>query len=68
MIGVQDEDSYGKSGIGKTPQERKRRGGLPSARGKRSLARKSIAVKQVILTNFLSLEKMDTVMFKPHTN
>ena len=22
MIGVQDEDSYGKSGIGKTPQER----------------------------------------------
>ncbi len=31
MIGVQDEDSYGKSGIGKTPQERKRRGGLPSA-------------------------------------
>ena len=43
MIGVQDEDSYGKSGIGKTPQERKRRGGLPSARGKRSLARKSKA-------------------------
>jgi hypothetical protein len=26
---------------------------LPSARGKRSLARKSTAVKQVILTNFL---------------
>ncbi|MCR8848966.1 hypothetical protein NQ095_11150 [Rossellomorea sp. SC111] len=22
MIGVQDEDSYGKSGIGETPQER----------------------------------------------
>ncbi|MCR8847569.1 hypothetical protein NQ095_04060 [Rossellomorea sp. SC111] len=23
MIGVQDEDSYGKSGIGETPRERK---------------------------------------------
>ncbi|UTE77001.1 hypothetical protein [Rossellomorea sp. KS-H15a] len=46
MIGVQDEDSYGKSGIGETPQERQRRGGSPSARGKRSLARKSTAVYQ----------------------
>ncbi|OXS57517.1 hypothetical protein B0G93_11794 [Bacillus sp. V-88] len=50
MIGVQDEDSYGKSGIGKTPQERERRGGLPSARGKRSLARKSTAVDQSIIS------------------
>ncbi|MDO6848020.1 hypothetical protein Q4S57_08670 [Priestia megaterium] len=34
----------GKSGTGETPQERKRRGGLPAARGKRSLAQKSLAV------------------------
>ncbi|WP_342839792.1 hypothetical protein [Priestia megaterium] len=34
----------GKSGIGKTPQKRKRRGGSLAARGKRSLARKSTAV------------------------
>ncbi|MHA7744819.1 hypothetical protein [Priestia aryabhattai] len=33
-----------KSGIGETPQEHKRRGGSPAARGKRSLARKSTAV------------------------
>ncbi|WQI94296.1 hypothetical protein Q7C14_14435 [Rossellomorea vietnamensis] len=46
MIGGQDGDSYGKSGIGETPQERQRRGGSPSARGKRSLARKSTAVLQ----------------------
>ncbi|MDR7244522.1 MULTISPECIES: hypothetical protein [Priestia] len=46
MIGGQDEDSCGKSGIGETPQERKRRGGSPAARGKRSLARKSTAVSQ----------------------
>ncbi|MCZ8493270.1 hypothetical protein [Priestia megaterium] len=46
MIGGQDEDSCGKSGIGETPQERKRRGGSPGARGKRSLARKSTAVLQ----------------------
>ncbi|MFL0473228.1 hypothetical protein ACH0CI_14665 [Priestia sp. 179-F W1.4 NHS] len=43
-IGGQDEDSCGKSGTGETPQERKRRGGSPAARGKRSLARKSTAV------------------------
>ncbi|WP_195781079.1 hypothetical protein [Priestia megaterium] len=48
MIGGQDEDSCGKSGIGETPQERKRRGGLSAARGKRRLARKSTAVEQVI--------------------
>ncbi|MED3879802.1 hypothetical protein ACLHWY_13600 [Priestia aryabhattai] len=44
MIGGQDEDSCGKSGLSETPQERKRRGGSPAARGKRSLARKSTAV------------------------
>ncbi|MCF6794908.1 MULTISPECIES: hypothetical protein [Priestia] len=46
MIGGQDEDSCGKSGRGETPQERKRRGGSPAARGKRSLARKLTAVSQ----------------------
>ncbi|MED4146157.1 hypothetical protein P4669_23640 [Priestia megaterium] len=44
MIGGQDEDSCGKSGTDETPQARKRRGGSPAARGKRSLARKSTAV------------------------
>ncbi|WP_269138160.1 hypothetical protein [Priestia megaterium] len=34
----------GKRGTGETPQERKRRGGSAAARGKRSLARKSLAV------------------------
>ncbi|MED3940472.1 hypothetical protein [Priestia megaterium] len=46
MVGGQNEDSCGKSGIGETPQERMRRGGSPAARGKRSLARKSTAVSQ----------------------
>ncbi|WP_302053409.1 hypothetical protein [Priestia megaterium] len=44
MIGGQDEDSWGKSGTGETPQERKLRGGSPAARGKRNLAQKSTAV------------------------
>ncbi|MDM8149656.1 hypothetical protein [Priestia megaterium] len=44
MIGGQGEDSCGKSGTVETPQEHKRRGGSPVARGKRSLARKSTAV------------------------
>ncbi|MDT0148326.1 hypothetical protein ABE036_11050 [Priestia aryabhattai] len=48
MIGGQGEDSCGKSGTGETPQEHKRRGGLPAARGKRSLARKSTAVSQAV--------------------
>ncbi|MEH7361265.1 hypothetical protein ABEP16_00440 [Priestia aryabhattai] len=48
MIGGQGEDSCGKSGTGETPQERKRRGGSSAARGKRSLARKSTAVKQEV--------------------
>ncbi|MCM3770532.1 MULTISPECIES: hypothetical protein [Priestia] len=51
MIGGQGEDSCGKSGIGETPQERKRRGGSSAARGKRSLARKSTAVLKVIHTS-----------------
>ncbi|MGG2089766.1 hypothetical protein ABFY59_22575 [Priestia aryabhattai] len=46
MIEGQDEDSCGKSGTGETPQERKRRGGSPAARGKRNLAWKSTAVSQ----------------------
>ncbi|MBU3571097.1 hypothetical protein IUJ58_08235 [Priestia aryabhattai] len=46
MIGGQGEDSCGKSETGETLQERKRRGGSPAARGKRSLARKSTAVSQ----------------------
>ncbi|MCY9026303.1 hypothetical protein MOF32_25750 [Priestia megaterium] len=48
MIGGQDEDSCGKSGIGETPQERTRRGGSPAARRKRSLARKSTALHFVM--------------------
>ncbi|MGG0388785.1 hypothetical protein ABEZ76_12425 [Priestia megaterium] len=48
MIGGQGEDSCGKSGRDETPQERKRRGGSSAARGKRSLARKSIAVSQAV--------------------
>ncbi|MCQ9281015.1 hypothetical protein NQ129_04440 [Priestia aryabhattai] len=48
MIGEQDEDSCGKSGRGETPQERMRRGGSASARGKRSLARKSTAVSKAV--------------------
>ncbi|MGG0585871.1 hypothetical protein ABE049_16395 [Priestia megaterium] len=44
MVGGQGEDSCGKSGIVESPQERKRRGGSPAARGKRSLARKSTAL------------------------
>ncbi|MBZ6487029.1 hypothetical protein [Priestia aryabhattai] len=51
MIGRQGEDPCGKSGIGETPQERKRRGGSAAARGKRSLARKSTAVVKVIHTS-----------------
>jgi hypothetical protein len=47
LIGVEDEDSCGKSELGETPQERMRRGGSPTARGKRSLPRKSKAVLKV---------------------
>ncbi|MBY0062196.1 hypothetical protein [Priestia aryabhattai] len=48
MIGGQGEDSCGKSGISETPQERERRGGSTSARGKRSLAWKSTVASQVV--------------------
>ncbi|WP_460134848.1 hypothetical protein [Priestia megaterium] len=44
MIGGQGEDSGGKSGIGETSQERKRRGGSAAAHGKPRLAWKSTAV------------------------
>ncbi|WP_302053395.1 hypothetical protein [Priestia megaterium] len=44
MIGGQGEDSCGESGTAETPQERKRRGDSSATRGKRSLARKPIAV------------------------
>ncbi|MFF2440105.1 hypothetical protein [Priestia megaterium] len=44
MVGGQGEDSCVKSGIGESSQERKRRGGSPAARGKRSLAQKSTAL------------------------
>ncbi|XIG94388.1 hypothetical protein C1N86_00140 [Priestia aryabhattai] len=47
-MGGQDEDSCGKSGNGETPQEHKRRGGSAAARGKRSLARKLMAVSQAV--------------------
>ncbi|MDR7244553.1 hypothetical protein [Priestia megaterium] len=43
-IGEQGEDSCGKSGTDETPQKRKRGGGSSTARGKRSLVRKSTAV------------------------
>ncbi|MCM3794345.1 MULTISPECIES: hypothetical protein [Priestia] len=54
MIGGQDEDSCGKSGTGETPQEHTRRGGSPSARGKRSLARKSTAVYFVMSQSYFT--------------
>jgi hypothetical protein len=42
LIGVEDEDSCGKSELGETPQAKPR--SSPTARGKRSLPRKSTAV------------------------
>ncbi|MGG2061349.1 hypothetical protein [Priestia megaterium] len=60
MIGGQDEDSCGKSGRGETAQERKRRGGSPTARGKRSLTWKSSAV-QLIPPIYSSLGGIDLV-------
>ncbi|WP_328243817.1 hypothetical protein, partial [Priestia megaterium] len=64
----QDEDSWGKSGIGETPQERTRRGGSSAARGKRSLARKSTAVSQavqLIYSHFPSLDWIHFIMSQP---
>ncbi|QTL50443.1 MULTISPECIES: hypothetical protein [Priestia] len=65
MIRRQDEDSCGKSGRDETPQERKRRGGSPAARGKRSLARRSTAVSQAVQIIYpvcSSLDGIDLVM------
>ncbi|WP_246289021.1 hypothetical protein [Bacillus haikouensis] len=45
MIGVQDEDSCGRSSQCETPQAC--RGGSRATRGKRSLARKSLAVLRI---------------------
>ncbi|MEJ9310958.1 hypothetical protein P4655_06275 [Priestia megaterium] len=59
MIGGQGEGSCGKSGIGETPQERKRRRGSAAARGKRSLAWKSTVVEQAIHTSsFIKLVRL----------
>ncbi|WP_310883587.1 hypothetical protein [Priestia megaterium] len=58
MIGGQGEDSRGNSGTDETPQEQ-RRGGSAAARGKRSLARKSIAVSKVLHTcSFISFVRL----------
>ncbi|WP_260620846.1 hypothetical protein [Priestia aryabhattai] len=51
MIGGQDEDSCGKSGIDETPQEHKRQEDSAAARGKQSLAGNSTAVSQAIRTS-----------------
>ncbi|MFE0621788.1 hypothetical protein ACFW1J_10315 [Priestia aryabhattai] len=59
MIGGQGEDSCGKSGTGETPQERTRRGGSASARGKRSLAWKSTAVSQAVQLIYLICSSLD---------
>ncbi|MGF9847967.1 hypothetical protein ABEX42_19125 [Priestia megaterium] len=69
MIGGKGKDSCGKSGTGETPQERKRRGGSPAARGKRSLARKSTAVSQAVQLLYSicsSLDCIDFVMSQSH--
>ncbi|MGG3270389.1 hypothetical protein ABEP16_15910 [Priestia aryabhattai] len=61
MMGGQPEDSCGKSGIGETPQERMRRGGSASARGKRSLARKSTAVSKAVRLMYTSYSSLDWI-------
>ncbi|MBK0008405.1 hypothetical protein IAE23_18080 [Bacillus sp. S35] len=63
MIGGQAEDSCGKSEIGETPQERMRRGGSASARGKRSLARKSTAVSKAVRFMYKSCSSLDRIHF-----
>ncbi|MFB8420713.1 MULTISPECIES: hypothetical protein [Priestia] len=60
-MGGQAEDSCGKSGIGETPQERMRRGGSASARGKRSLARKSTAVSKAVRLMYTSYSSLDWI-------
>ncbi|MCM3794524.1 hypothetical protein M3690_14600 [Priestia megaterium] len=63
MIGGQDEDSCGKSGNGETPQEHTRRGGSPPARGKRSLARKLMAVSQAVQFLYLVCSSLAGINF-----
>ncbi|MQR89651.1 hypothetical protein GFV16_27740 [Bacillus megaterium] len=60
MIGGQAEDSCGKSGIAETPQ-RMRRGGSASARGKRSLVRKSTAVSKAVRLMYTSCSSLDWI-------
>jgi methionyl-tRNA synthetase len=55
LIGVQDEDSCGRSGQCETPQAC--RGGIRVTRGKRSLARKSKAVLEGQNNFFWSFSK-----------
>ncbi|MCT9853748.1 hypothetical protein [Priestia megaterium] len=59
MIGGQDEDSWGKSGTGETPQ----RGGSAAACGKRSLARKSTAVSQAVQLIYPICSSLDGIHF-----
>nr|WP_290773105.1 MULTISPECIES: hypothetical protein [unclassified Exiguobacterium] len=66
MIFGKDGDSCGKSGIGKTPQEHTRRGGLPSARGKRRLGRKSMNNRSLTDKSFIFL--LSRLFFAPRTN
>ncbi|USD15267.1 hypothetical protein ND894_25445 [Priestia megaterium] len=61
MIGGQAEDSCGKSRIGETPQERMRRGGSASPRGKRSLARESTAVSKAVRPMYTSCSSLDWI-------
>ncbi|MEK4718280.1 hypothetical protein NST66_11935 [Priestia sp. FSL W8-0524] len=63
MIGGQGEDSCGKSGTGETPQERKRRGGSPTAPGKRSLAWKSTAASQAVQLMYPICSSLDWIHF-----
>ncbi|MED4001320.1 hypothetical protein [Priestia aryabhattai] len=63
MIGGKGEDSCGNMGTGETPQEHKRRGGSPAARGKRSLARKSTAVEQAVQTIYPDCSYLDEIHF-----
>nr|WP_246289275.1 hypothetical protein [Bacillus haikouensis] len=53
MIGVQDEDSCGRSGQCETPQAC--RGGSRATRGKRSLARKSLAALRTYASEIVRL-------------
>ncbi|MEH7357009.1 hypothetical protein [Priestia megaterium] len=55
-------------GTGEPPQEHKRRGGSPAARGKRSLARKSTAAEQaaqIIYPDCLCLDEIHFVTSQP---